>query len=222
MTLVLPGQEISTDAQRLGPGLQREEGRIIAVKAGLLREQDGSLWIETYSKYYVPSMTEAIVGKVTHKAADFFKVDINTAQPAVLSALAFEGATRRNKPRLEEGSIVYARITQIDNEVELECMAPSGKADGFGELQGGTTASISLELARALLDSQHPIWTAFESLFPFETAIGMNGVVWINAETEYQRSLLITVIEQADRLAKNKLEAMISHFKTKFSQSMDE
>ena len=37
-------------------------------------------------------------------------MDIGTAEPASLSYLAFEGATKRNRPNVSVGDLVYAKV----------------------------------------------------------------------------------------------------------------
>lgn len=37
------------------------------------------------------------------KYGEYYRVDIGSAHPAILPYLAFEGATRRNRPNLEVG-----------------------------------------------------------------------------------------------------------------------
>lgn len=39
-----------------------------------------------------------MIGVVIGKSADYYKLDIGAAQPALLGVLSFEGATKRNKP----------------------------------------------------------------------------------------------------------------------------
>jgi hypothetical protein len=78
-------------------------------------------------------------------------VDIGAAQSAILPILAFEGATKKNKPNLTPGTLVYARVTLAnkDMEAELQCFNPStGKSDGYGELKGGFVIKCSLGLCR--------------------------------------------------------------------------
>lgn len=53
---------------------------------------------------YVPAVGENVVGIVTGRQGEAFKVDIGTAQVAQLSQYAFEGATKQMKPRLEVSS----------------------------------------------------------------------------------------------------------------------
>ena len=43
---------------------------------------------------------ESVIGVVRERAGESYRVDIGTSQPATLSMLAFEGATKRNRPNL--------------------------------------------------------------------------------------------------------------------------
>ena len=84
-----------------------------------------------------------------------YRVDIGGPHPAALPVLAFEGATKRNKPNLEVGALVYARVSLAnkDMEPEIECINPSsGKADGFGELNDGFMIKCSLGMCRRFVN----------------------------------------------------------------------
>lgn len=50
---------------------------------------------------YVPAKGETVIGIVTSKSGDVFKVDIGGSEQASLSYLAFEGATKRNRPNVQ-------------------------------------------------------------------------------------------------------------------------
>lgn len=49
-----------------------------------------------------------------------FQVDIGSADVAFLSYLAFEGATKRNRPTLKTGDLIYARVISTSKHVEPE------------------------------------------------------------------------------------------------------
>ena len=59
-------------------------------------------WRQSFSWYdkfqYVPVRGEFVLGIVTNKAGDTFRVDIGANEIASLSYLSFEGATKRNRP----------------------------------------------------------------------------------------------------------------------------
>ncbi len=108
-----------------------------------------------------------MVGVITQKIGEGYRVDIGGAHMASLDGLAFEGATRRNKPNLkvyftscllnvscipsQVGCLVYARVSLAhkDMEPELECFdAQTRKSEGFGELKGGFVVRCSLKMCR--------------------------------------------------------------------------
>lgn len=53
------------------------------------------------SPQYVPVKGETVIGVVTAKSGDIFKVDVGGSELASLSYLAFEGATKRNRPNVQ-------------------------------------------------------------------------------------------------------------------------
>jgi exosome complex component RRP40 len=109
-----------------------------------------------------------VIGVVTQRLGEGYRVDIGEAHQASLDALAFESATKRNKPNLkvsamcvivilsaheihQVGSLVYARVSLAhkDMEPELECFdAQTRKAEGHGELKGGFVVRCSLKMCR--------------------------------------------------------------------------
>ena len=135
---------------------------------------------------YVAQMGDNVIGVVVDKHAESYKVDIGTHLPALLPVLAFEGATKRNRPQLQIGTIVYARVETgfKDMEVELTCVGADGKANGMGELSpNGLVFPCSLGQARALYDPSCSVLQLIGAHVPYELAVGHNGRVWVNAAT---------------------------------------
>jgi hypothetical protein len=57
---------------------------------------------------YIPAAQESVIGAIVGKnGAEGFRVDIGGPHNANLDALAFEGATKRNRPNLKVVSIPY-------------------------------------------------------------------------------------------------------------------
>jgi exosome complex RNA-binding protein Rrp4 len=54
---------------------------------------------------YVPAAQESVIGVITQKLGEGFRVDIGSAYYALLDGLAFEGASKRNKPNLKVGIV---------------------------------------------------------------------------------------------------------------------
>ncbi|XP_075416298.1 exosome complex component RRP40 isoform X2 [Tenrec ecaudatus] len=90
-----------------GPGLRRCGERLLVTKCGRLRHKEpgggggGVYWVDSQQKRYVPVKGDHVIGIVTAKSGDTFKVDVGGSEPASLSYLAFEGATKRNRPNVQ-------------------------------------------------------------------------------------------------------------------------
>ncbi len=50
---------------------------------------------------YIPAAQESVLGQIISRAGEGYRVDIGAAHPASLDGLAFEGATKRNRPNLK-------------------------------------------------------------------------------------------------------------------------
>jgi len=211
MTFVLAGENIPAQHVnlKLGPGLlqlSNADGTssIVSSRAGTLNHSANrsKWWIESNSRRYVPAPQESIVGVVVGRSgAEGWRVDIGAAHTANLDALAFEGATKRNRPNLKVGSLVYARVSLAhkDMEPELECFdAQTRKSEGFGELKNGFVTRCSLMMCRFLLDPTHFLLPLLGTRFPLDAAIGMNGRVWINAKEIKHTIAVVRSIELVD------------------------
>ncbi|KAF8231757.1 exosome complex exonuclease RRP40 [Tricholoma matsutake] len=211
MTTVLPGTHVPAQHAKLklGPGLFQASNTngagssVVTTRAGVLKHSsNGSKWwVESNSRRYVPAPQEAVIGIITQKLGEGFRVDIGSAHHASLDGLAFEGATKRNKPNLKVGNLVYARVSLAhkDMEPELECFdAQTRKAEGFGEVKGGFLVRCSLKMCRDLLDPQHFLLPLLGARFPLEAAVGMNGRVWISAKEAKQIIAISRCIEAVD------------------------
>ncbi|CAI9605663.1 unnamed protein product [Staurois parvus] len=79
-----------------GPGLTRHGDNLQVTKCGMLRLREPTLyWVDSQQKRYVPVKGDPVIGIVTTKAGDIFKVDIGGSDQASLSYLSFEGATKK-------------------------------------------------------------------------------------------------------------------------------
>ncbi|KAJ1501171.1 exosome non-catalytic core subunit rrp40 [Coelomomyces lativittatus] len=195
---------------KLGPGLLKEKNEVIAVKAGKLRfkKDTNAWWIESDQKRYVPSVSENVIGVITHKLSEAYKVDIGSAHIGILPFLAFEGASKRNRVNLTVGDVIYARVSVANKDMdpELECINPAtNKSDGYGELKNGYMFKCSLGLCRSLMNPSNQVLKALEKEVVFEMAVGMNGRVWICAEDVGSTLSISHILQETYRL-KNKGE----------------
>ena len=108
---------------------------------------------------------DRVVGVITARPMQF-RVDIGAHAAANLSEIAFEGATKRNRPNLQVcrvyigllcafftnqvGDLVFAAVETAHKhtEPEITCITGSGKAEGLGPLKDGHVIHCDLATCR--------------------------------------------------------------------------
>mmetsp|Transcript_89943 Transcript_89943/g.262879 ORF Transcript_89943/g.262879 Transcript_89943/m.262879 type:complete len:228 (+) Transcript_89943:62-745(+) len=227
MSLCLPGDPVSlADASAgFGIGIDSDGSRAFATTAGVLRRTEDEVSVENLGKRYIPREGDIVVGIVAHRSAEAYKVDIRSPCPAYLPALAFSGATRRNRPTLDVGSLVYARVEAAhpDLDTELSCIDPQTKKSWstgevlFGELKGGLSFEVALSAAQRLLSTNCFVLDRLGQDFAYELCVGQNGRVWLSAPTARESILLLQAIRRSFGMSDVQVEAMVSKMVQVFS-----
>ncbi|PHH88832.1 hypothetical protein CDD83_6990 [Cordyceps sp. RAO-2017] len=201
---VLPGDHIEPEhvpshpkkPLRLGPGLRHvPPNDILPTLAGRLvsDRQKNVIHVETLGGRYVPRVGELVIGTILRSAADIYYVTLSDfTAPVLLPQLSFESATKKTRPVLAAGALVYARVSQADRhmDAEIECVSSTtGKADGLGPLTGGMLFDISPAMARRLMmakTARDGGLVVLDELaghgLHFDTATGRNGKLWVDSE----------------------------------------
>ena len=210
--VVLPGDDVTEQVEaagatsvRLGSGLTPDaasDGGVIATKAGVLSfKAPNRFFVQSSAKRYAPAVGDTVVGVVADRLPEAYRMRINGTSVALLPMLAFDGASKRNKPNLLSGSVVFGRIAACSKfmEPELSCQTLGGpKRDWmtgqsvFGELKGGTLLEVSTALARRLLAPACVVLSELGRAWPFEVAVGLNGIVWLRAASGEEGALAAT------------------------------
>ncbi|KAJ6645686.1 Exosome complex component RRP40 [Pseudolycoriella hygida] len=153
--ILMPGDNIDINKDLfknkriiLGPGLRNVDDRVIACKPGVLRIKNQTFWVDSYQKRYIPCRGETVIGTIIQKAGDIYRVDIGASEPACLPYLAFEGATKKNRPDVNVGDLVFAKLLNAskDYESELICVNSYGQKHKLGALNGGFVFDCSINL----------------------------------------------------------------------------
>ncbi|CAJ2503677.1 Uu.00g110710.m01.CDS01 [Anthostomella pinea] len=217
---VLPGDQINPSVipshpkrpLKLGPGLRHiPPSELLPTVAGQLVTdyKKNSIWVEYNGGRYIPAVGDLVIGTVARSVVDYYYVTLSDyTSNAALPQLAFEMATKKTRPQLNPGALVYARVTLANRHMdpELECVsATSGKAEGLGPLNGGMLYDISLGMARRLLmrkSVEEGKVVVLEELgsagLAFETAVGRNGKMWVNSESTKTVLLVGRAVQETD------------------------
>ncbi|XP_033103558.1 exosome complex component RRP40-like [Anneissia japonica] len=221
--IVIPGdvvvlKEKGDDSKkiRLGPGLRQESDEVIVCKCGIIRhkKEPEMYWVDCHQKRYVPTKGEFVIGIVLQKAGDTFVVDVGGSVAASLSYLAFEGATKRNRPNVQIGDIVYGRllVANKDMEPEMVCIDGGGKGDGLGVInrsRGGYMFKCSLGLVRKMLSKECSLLRQLGKHIKFEITIGMNGRIWVHAIKPEETIIIVNAISNAEYMTEDQIKIMV-------------
>jgi len=229
-SLVMPGDVVmrvpESGSLKLGPGLTVHDNEVKSLRAGHLHESKNKsgtshLYLTGRSKRYLPQVDDAVIGIVLDRQMENFVVDIRGPFPALLPQLSFEGATKRNRPNLKTGDIVYARVVEASRDLEpiLTCVDALGRAGGLGHLSEGSLVHVSTAMSRRLLQGGQasPVLEALgEAGLQFDMAVGANGLIWLLAAGGAAESLSSTIVisnalESAEKLSDQQQRVLVAH-----------
>ncbi|CAI4050741.1 exosome non-catalytic core subunit RRP40 SKDI_15G0190 [Saccharomyces kudriavzevii IFO 1802] len=197
-SFVFPGDKLPVDPTvpiKLGPGIYCDpiSQEVRPVNTGILhvstKGKGGvqAAYIDYFSKRYVPSVNDFVIGTISGTFSDSYKVSLQDFSPSVsLSYMAFPNASKKNRPTLQVGDLVYARVCTAEKELEaeIECFdSTTGRDAGFGQLEDGTIIDVNLNFARQLLfNNDFPLLKVLAAHTKFEVAIGLNGKIWVKCK----------------------------------------
>ncbi|QPG75893.1 hypothetical protein FOA43_003279 [Brettanomyces nanus] len=226
MSFVLPGNQIQVKSANvvLGPNVDIAPGSInetvlTPTTAGMLKvkkanPQSSLYYVESNTKRYVPQINDFVIGVLFGAFGEYFRISLNSFSPPVLlNQYSFPNASKKNRPRLSNGDLVYARVSAVERnvDVELSCIdATTGKEGGFGVLSDGLVFDVKLAFARYLLfNSDAEIFTQLVKRCKFEIAIGVNGRIWIKTDDIKTTIACVNVIRNSQNWTKEELPAKI-------------
>ncbi|KAN0064457.1 exosome non-catalytic core subunit rrp40 [Thecaphora frezii] len=218
---VLPLPQPTSSSLKLGPGLLPTPCRpashpsspsLTAIRPGQATylAKPRALYVSTYSRRYSPAHSDAVIGVITARTPDHYLVSLASSHTATLPLLSFHGATKRHRPNLPVGTLVYALVASAlpFTDPELTCVLPTGDAAGYGPLlatdsrarpQGTAMVfAVSLPLAARLWRGEEQLLALVARCFPFEAAVGVNGFVWVRAAEVRMVVALGSVLREAD------------------------
>lgn len=190
----LPAPKKPNGTLTLGPGLLHSPpSTITTTTSGILNTdaKKSASWLEsTPTNRYQPSVNDLVIAQIHHSSTDLYHCALTPNAPfALLGQLAFENASRKTRPQLKGGDLVYARVKAAGKrgeDVEVECVnSATGKAEGMGPLKGGMVFEVSPGFARRLmLGGKKGGVVVLEEVGEkcrFEVAVGRNGRVWVDS-----------------------------------------
>eukprot|EP00485_Elphidium_margaritaceum_P010147 CAMPEP_0202697402 /NCGR_PEP_ID=MMETSP1385-20130828/10730_1 /ASSEMBLY_ACC=CAM_ASM_000861 /TAXON_ID=933848 /ORGANISM="Elphidium margaritaceum" /LENGTH=273 /DNA_ID=CAMNT_0049353851 /DNA_START=56 /DNA_END=877 /DNA_ORIENTATION=- len=196
------------------------EEAILVTRAGVLQSRYANppkLWVANRQRRYIPFAEDRVIGVIIRRTAMYYHVDINGPCDGLLGVLEFEGATKRNKPDLQSGDVVFCRVVICNADMQpiLSCKSPafnkswvSGEAL-FMQLKKGYVFECAVNWCHRLNRIHEPHLKYLAQYFPFELAIGVNGRVWCQAMNTTYTLLLSNIIKNGEYLNMKQFQIMV-------------
>lgn len=226
--LLFPGEEYDFNEKLIrynGFGYSTTSNRLVAKRCSLLLCDKNTRNIiddpseEVYrsvGKYYSPIVDDFVIGTIVQKSSEFYKVDINTYTYAILSSNNFEGATKKTKPNIHLGDLIFARVLKVNNfdAPVLSCISEfenknwaSGESF-FGALKGGNLFQFPKIHSWDFYKDNYAL-ERLKDVVSNEIAISNNGKIWINSDTPQNIFNIYKILMASLESSKDEIEKMI-------------
>lgn len=133
--------------------------------------------------------------------------------------MAFEGATKKNRPELNIGDLVCGKVVlaHADLEPELVCVDSTGKKGNLGELKDGLMFPCSINLVRKLLSEKCRLLHLLSKETQYELVAGINGRIWLNAKSARTCILLRDILLRAEHKPMEEMKKLVDEFATEMT-----
>lgn len=182
--VVVPGEVIAEGLDFLpAEGAFREGDNIIASKLGLVNVSGRLIKLIPLAGKYLPKRGDVIIGKVTDITINGWKVDLNSAYPAMLS---MKEASSRYIARGADlttffnfGDYIETKIINVtsQNLVDLTMRGP-----GLKKLGEGRIVKINPNKVPRVIGKAGSMVSLIKNLTKCNIIVGQNGVVWISGD----------------------------------------
>lgn len=220
--VVIPGDKLSSITEncdqsqqlKLGPGLHFNGENILVSKSGVLRQKNfDTFWVNCHQKRYVPCKGENVVGVIVGRQGDVYKVDIGSSDHAFLNYLSFEGSSKRNRPNINNGDVVFGKLINAnkDMEPEMTCVDPAnGKANGMGIIEcNGFLFNVSLNLCRKVLATDCVLLGELGTRCAFEIVVGLNGKIILKCKSSIAIIAIMNIIYASEFMTNEQILSTI-------------
>lgn len=178
----IPGEIIAEGEDYLpGEWTEKREGKIYALKYGLIEESNKLVKIIPVSGTYSPRRGNVVIGKVENVTFNGWVIDIGAPDNAFLTVM--EVPKYVNKDALEEvldiGDMVVAKIWSMNKRgIDL-----SLKAKGLGKIDEGLIFEINPNKVPRVIGKEGSMINIIKDNTDCDITVGQNGRILIEGDT---------------------------------------
>jgi exosome complex RNA-binding protein Rrp4 len=182
-----------------------------------LVESENEEVYRSIGRYYSPKEDDFVIGTITYKSSEFYKVDIGSYTHAILNSKDFEGATKKVKPNLNIGDTIFARVEKVNkfDAPVLSCISESDSKTWtsgesfFGVIKDGMVYNFPKIYTWEFMSSENHALTRLRDFVSFEVCVGYNGKLYINSDNLDNISKIYKILIDTIKMDKPTIEKLI-------------
>ncbi len=182
-SLVIPGDKIcKDDSSKIGHGVVKLDGSIIATKLGFVVEKGGEISVNPLHTAYFPRPGDLVLGYIEGMRANIWFIDLgapfNAILPMSLAPMKVEyGATR---DAMAVGTAILCRVQEID---ESHSSVVTMKGMGLRKVNSGFVDSVPPHLV-SILEKDSEIINNLKAASNCRIILCANGRIWVDGEPD--------------------------------------
>ena len=217
LDIILPGEVFQSSTslkikKNIIKQLDSSSNQYISLNTGYVesKENESGESINRFisiNETYFARPEDRVIGIIINKKMDSYELDIKSCKKALLNNLAFEGATKKSKPNLLNGDLIFCRVEKETTYMTtiLTCTSNTNKKEWssgeslFGQLKNGLEINIPLFFAY-YLSRNTLFFDQIKQRITIEVVIGINGILWIKTKNNKNMLLLESFFNQAPHI----------------------
>ncbi len=217
--VVVPGDFISEESNRAGEGTYVEEGKVYAMKYGIVDDRE-EIKVVALSGKYVPTKGDVVIGKIVEISFPYWIVDIASPYEARLHTSEF---TRNEREKIEFGSmgkyldlgdLIVAKVMNVDAMIRVDLALKNEFKIG----EGGRLIEISHTKVPRLIGRSGSMIRMLKEKCNCFIFIAKNGRVWIKGSEDEMNLASQVVLMIENEAHTSGLTDRVSYFLDSFKR----
>jgi len=182
--VVVPGEILAEGMDYLPSyGTYRDSEKIICQRLGVANIDGNVLKIVPLTGKYVPRRDDVIIGKIIDVSFSGWRVDTNSAYPAMLnvkdatSSFIAKGADLTRFFNL--GDYITTRIINVTSQKLLDLTM---KEPGLRKIEGGRIIKVDPNKVPRIIGKQGSMVNMIKDSTGCNITVGQNGLIWLNGK----------------------------------------
>jgi exosome complex component RRP4 len=183
-SLVIPGDKISSDtSDRLGHGVIKLNGEMIATKLGYVVVKAGEISITPIHTAYFPRPGDLVIAYIEGMRSNIWFIDLNAPFNAILpmSLAPMKIDYGGTRDAMNVGTTILCRVQEVD---EAHSSVVTMKGMGLRKVNSGFVDTIPPHLVGTISSGSNAIINQLKDTSNCRIILGANGRIWVDGEPE--------------------------------------